>query len=477
MTIEDRAYQSRALDEVRAAFARKRRAVLLVAPTGAGKTTIAGLIAQGAVAKGRRVVMLAHRRELIAQAVGRFRSFGLDVGWNGINVGAPVQVTSPQVILARRQMPEADLCIPDEAHHYVSEEWGQIFQGYRAAGARIVGLTATPERGDGLGLGGADGFDELVVVAQIHELTELGFLVPCDIIDPTAEVNKLACEPWEAYVKHSPGRSAVVFAPHVKAAEDFAADFRRHGVDAGVVEGKMSDEDRDDVLARFASGALKVIVNVMVLTEGWDCPIADVCILARRVGSPSLFLQMVGRVLRPSAGKTRALLIDLAGNVELHGEPDEARLWSLDGAACSRMATDPNVVRKCRACRNEIPAGLGLTACPTCGLALPVQRTPRGEDVELRKREKEERQNAIASMPEDRRVRMLATLYVKALRKGHKRKAAEMTYRSMTKRYPSAAVGVRAWAMAQEEIASEEAARDTAKERWDSYAKDGQNGI
>jgi len=457
--IENRAYQRRALVETAEARAQGKRAILLVAPTGAGKTTIAGLAMKGAVSRSMRGAFIAHRRELIEQAAKRFQSFGLEVGYRGLRPGAPVQVTSPHVILARRQMPEAEFVVFDEAHHYVADEWRQILDGYRKAGAHVLGLSATPERGDGIGLGGA--FDHLIVVSQIAELTDLGFLVPCDVARPRGGVSRMACEPWEAYLKYAPGRSAVVFAPHVKAAEAFAADFRAHGIDAGVVEGTMAEEDRDRVLARFATGELRVIVNVMVLTEGWDCPIADVCILARLVGSPSLYLQMVGRVLRTlgaaerAAGlvKEAALLIDLCGNRELHGHPAENRIWSLEGAACRRAGQEANPVRLCRSCRNEIP--LGEPACPVCLLPLPEQKVPRGEGVDLEIEKREAEKDRKAALPVDTRIRMLAGLYKKGIRKGHQKKAAELAYRSMTKTFPDVALTAKAWRLAQQMIAEE----------------------
>jgi len=219
------------------------------------------------------------------------------------------------------------------------------------------------------------------------------------------------------------------------------------------VHGNLDDDARDGALARFARGELSVLVNVMVLTEGWDCPRAKVCILARRIGSASLYLQMVGRVLRPYPGVERAMLIDLAGNWELHGYPDEERVWSLTGTACTRRSQSNDGIRFCRVCQTEIPPGLLI--CP-CGTPLPEQKTPRGEGVELEKiLEREARQEERARLPPDKRVGMLASLYAKGIRKGHKKRAAELAYRSMTGRYPDTALMVRAWQLANEKVAEE----------------------
>lgn len=465
--IEDRAYQSRSLVDARAAFSTGKRAVLLVGPTGMGKTTVASMAARGALEKEKRIALIAHRRELLSQATARFRSFGFEVS-NRIETPSRVYVVGAQKILARKRLPEADLVILDEAHHYAAATWGTIPETYLKAGARLLGLSATPERGDGIGLGGI--FDHLIVVAQIRELTDLGYLVPCRVSLPKREVNTMALEPWDAYQRYASGRAAVVFAPHVKAAEDFAKDFIAHGIPAGVVHGELPEDERDRALARFACGELRVLCNVMVLTEGWDCPIADVCILARLIGSPSLYLQMVGRILRPcglcsgcigrrngdpsSRCQKVARLVDLCGNYDLHGHPSEDRVWSLVGQACTRWgdaATDG--VRHCPVCKAEIPTG-ELT-CAECGEPLPVLQTPKGEDTELIEAEREAKREERRGLPEDKRVRMLASLYARGIRKGHKKRAAEMAYRSMTGRFPDTKLMVQSWKAANETVAQE----------------------
>lgn len=452
--IEARAYQTKAIDSGRAAFRAGKRAVLFVAPTGAGKTTIFSMMAASRVAKGGRVAVFAHRIELVDQAVARLRAFGLHVGCNGSGLAAPVQVTTIQTVLARKKMPDADLVIFDEAHHVSgAEEWERIPRTFAERRVPIVGFTATPERADGIGLAGI--FDELIVVAQIAELTALGYLVECEIMNPRTSPKALAMEPWDAYRQHAGGRPAVVFAPHVKAAHSFADDFRANDIAAGVVHSASADCDRrcaemrSRTLDAFAAGEINVLVNVNVLTEGWDCARAKVCILARRVGSPSQYLQMGGRVLRPD-GTGPALLIDLAGNVELHGTLDEERVYRLEGAACTRLSEYRDGVRICRACKAEIPPNDSV--CPACGSAPPPMLTPTAEGIALQRFLREE---ARAKLPEDRRVKILASLYAKALRKGHKRAAAEYAYRGMFKQHPPTIVSVTAWARAQEIVARE----------------------
>src|SRR5260221_215114 len=150
------------------AYADGKRAILYVSPTGSGKTVILGDTIASHVRNtpGARVNVYAHRRELLSQAAGTFRAFGLDVGIFGEGAAHPVQIMSTQGVLAKREVPSCTLACFDEAHHYAADEWRVVFDAHRGAGTPIVGATATPERGDGRAL---DMFDHIVVVAQPKE--------------------------------------------------------------------------------------------------------------------------------------------------------------------------------------------------------------------------------------------------------------------------------------------------------------------
>lgn len=435
-------YQQAAYDEGRDHYRAGRRSVLFVGPTGMGKTVLGGAMVRGAVERGKRVAWYAHTRELVTQAAKSIERFGVKVGFAGLCPDAPCQVTSVQTALARRMLPPADLVFLDEAHHYAAEEWRRVPDAYRQMGARFVGLTATPERADGLGLGmGAEPlFDALVTVCQVADLVELWRedptrgLVPCegdDIIQPSRPVRKLAQEPVAAYLAHAPGRSAVVFAPHVKAAQSFAEGFARAGIEVGVVHGGMGKDERDTTLARFASGQLRVVVNVMVLTEGWDAPIADTCILARKVGSRSLYLQMVGRVLRPFPGKTRAILLDLVGAVRAHGPPGEPSVYSLDGIACARKGA-VDALRTCRVCKSLIPNG--EERCPECDTKLLALEVPEGEGVAL------EKFAWARGATLEKQAAALARWQAACVEKGHKLTSADHKFKAVFKAFPSSDV-------------------------------------
>jgi len=440
-----RHYQHGAIEACRAHIRAGKRAPLIVAPTGSGKTCMGVEIARSHVARGGKVVWSAHRSELISQAADTLRRAGLAVGCRGLNASAPVQVESIQTIVARGSAPSGTLCILDEAHHYAAEQWKALPEVF--AHAFIVGLTATPERGDGLGLGGVH--DCIVVAAQIKDLVREGHLVPCGpehIYAPRkARTGKtLELSPVDAYCKYAPGTSAVVFAPHVQAAHDFAAAFVARGIQAKVVTGTTASDERDETLYQFWKGALRVAVNVNVLTEGWDAPIAQTCILARKVGSAGAYLQMVGRVLRPytdgKVRKTHANLLDLYGtNVEAFGPPDAEREYSLEGRAIKlRGVEGPGF---CKVHGRPLP-------CDECEGPAEL-RTPGDAGGELDKwaafREHHK--------PLDKRVAFLASLMRTAQSKGYKPGWVAQIYKSKMKHWPPTAIRELAEAQVRGEFA------------------------
>jgi superfamily II DNA or RNA helicase len=295
-----------------------------------------------------------------------------------------VQVASIQTLIGREVLPEASLVVIDEAHHFVAAEWGRVAQHYSTA--KIVGVTATPERGDGTPLG--DLFAELVPIVGVKELIDLGFLVPCDVVAPPKKTRCNSQTPLDAYLKHAAGRKAVVFAASVAEAYALAKEFTAAGHAAACVEGETPADDRDAILERFELGELQVVTNVYCLTEGWDCPSVEVCIVARGCSATGTWLQMIGRVLRPSPGKSTAIVIDLRGAVHEHGLPDDDRVFSLDGRAIS-VGEAP--VKTCPECEHVIP--LSARVCPNCGNeSAGSDREDDGERHDLIKISKKDRE-------------------------------------------------------------------------------------
>lgn len=262
-------------------------------------------------------------------------------------------------------------------HHATAATHRAIVEAY--PGAFVLGLTATPERTDGTALGNV--FSHLVAPVSIRELIAAGTLVPCDVIAPEKATKALSMCPVAAYQAHANGERAVVFVDSVVAARELAQQYTDAGIAAGFVDGSQSVTERDAVLARFKSGALRVLVNVFVLTEGYDDPSLSVCILARGCGSAGMFLQIVGRVLRAAAGKQRALLIDLRGAVHRHGLPDEDRVYSLEGKPIRKTQ---NAIRlsRCKECGAVFRVA---TECPRCGMALATKAGQAIKNTKLAK--------------------------------------------------------------------------------------------
>jgi len=273
----------------------------------------------------------------------------------------------------------------DEAHHYAgSNRWTDVARAYLAAGAKILGLTATPSRADGQAL---HGFDYLVTSAQIRELTGLDQpLVPVVWRGPsyTLPVNKVARMPAEAWDRHARGRRTIVFGPTIEECGRYAEGFRDLGLRVAVVSERCTPDERRIALRDLASGTLDVVCNVAVLTEGFDCPAVSCVIVGRRMGSQALWLQTVGRGLRavldPSDAtgmrwargtdgapiKRDCMLLDLCGLAHSLGRPDEDRVYHLEGEGITLAAGSKAVsLRLCKVCGAPLPED--STTCSECG--------------------------------------------------------------------------------------------------------------
>ena len=385
-----RPYQIAAVASLRSEFAQGRKRVVLVAPTGSGKTTIAGEMIRSALVKSRaaRIIFLAHRRELISQCSDRLASIGVPHGiiQAGVsNVAHSVQVASVQTLI-RRQIPAANLVIIDECHHARAGSYTKILDAL--LGVPVVGLSATPWRTDGRGLGAL--FDGLVVAARPGELVAAGFLCPVtgfaydnpdlsavrttggDFEDQSAAqaMGYIGGNIVTRWLDFRPGRT-VVFACTIAHSMALAESFRAAGVAAEHLDGTTPTDERAAILARLAAGTTEVVCNVGVLTEGWDLPALQCVVLARPTKSVGLYLQMAGRGLRPADGKTVARIHDHAGNAIRHGLVDSDRDYTLDGDTRRAGVKAPPTAScpKCFAIHEPAPA------CPACGHV--YERKPR----------------------------------------------------------------------------------------------------
>lgn len=427
-----RPYQLKAIAAARAHVAAGRRSVLIVSPCGTGKTATAAEIVRLHVAHGGRVLWGAHRVELVEQAV---RAIGGRIGVIAAasdrdeDRSAPIQVASIQTFLARDcAWLDPTMVVFDESQFAAASEYQKLLTSYPKA--IRIGLTATPERGDGVGLGAH--FDCIVVATTIREATELGYLVPLDIAWPGRALgtNEIAQRPVDAYLEHATGRQAVVFAPHLKASAQYAQEFRDAGISAAVVTGEMTPGIREQILLEYDAGRIRALCNCGVLTIGWDSPRTGVCILARGCGSPGLYIQIVGRCLRPYPGKDRALLVDLRGVVAVHGRPDEDRVYSLVGKGI-RRAVEVGPERFCLVCGALLEAS--LLACPDCGKERPAPLMPEVTGDSLRVLAKD----VLAGDSPDKRIQRLAHWMREANRLGHKANAPLAKFRGLYKVWPT----------------------------------------
>jgi DNA repair protein RadD len=401
-----RPYQLRAIESLRRAYRDGCRAPLLVLPTGAGKTRTAVEVVRSHLERvtAGHVLWVAHRRELVGQAISALNDAGVH------EAGLPAQSVSVRSVQSLLEddtgLETPTMVVLDECHHYVAAQWRTVATRY--PDAIRIGLTATPERGDGTAMG--DMFGRLIVGATVAELTELGHLVPCHIVGPRTRQRRAVAGggPVEAYQRWVPGQRTVVYCATVEHAEQTGAEFAAAGIDVAVIEGGTHERDRDRALARFAAGELRVLINVYVLTEGWDCPATEAIILARGFGHASTYLQAIGRGLRPAPGKTHCTVVDLCGSWLQHGRPEDPREYSLEGRAMRTVKALPPL-RQCQQCGAVYRAG--PTECVRCGFRLPTF-VPQKSTQELQ---------AIAQRETpDQRDSYLARLTAAARARGHR---------------------------------------------------------
>ncbi len=448
--IQLRGYQLDAIQTARDRIGSGRRAPLIVAPTGAGKSAIAAAIVVMHLAQAptNRVLVVAHRRELIEQMAKTLIRSGvamIDIGQIMPGViarpSARVQVASTQTLRARDLKPPATLIIYDEAHHYSADDWSELTSAY--PGVLRVGFTATPMRSDGRGM--APAFDSLVVVSTIKELTALGHLVACRVVAPAKPLRRpnMSHSPVDAYLAHAKGQRTVVFADFVVNAEKFVEEFQEKQIAAVIIHGSLPDHERRAALQAHARG--DVLVNCMVLTEGWDSPETGCCILARGCGSVGTYLQIVGRVLRPAPGKTEALLIDLTGrSFDAHGPPDADREYSLTGKGIRRKEDSEKFAKPCPICGQPVEEG---EPCAVCGYLAPgsaLIEDPRYTGDELAERYAGKR-----SEDDEKRIDTLARWYAEAKARGNRPWAALAKYQAVYGAEPSQVVRQNAEALAR----------------------------
>ena len=373
-----RPYQTDIITQVVKAIREGYKAPLVVAPTGSGKTVIFAHIATGAHKKGKRVLILTHRREILQQTISKLVAFGIAPGSiisGNKTTDNHIQVAMINTVINRLEsLPAQDLIIIDEAAHAVSNTWGKVINHFDCL---RIGFTATPERLSGEGL--IDIFDTMIQGPSVKSLIADGYLSnprmfcgpnvkPGDKIKITRgdydkdeqmqRINRpvLIGSVIQHYREKLHGLPVVCFCISINHCHIMEAEFTAAGYKARTVHGGMKRADRESAIQGLAGGTVQVLCSCDVISEGVDIPVIAGAILLRRTKSLALYLQQVGRALRPYPGKTEAIILDHAGCVYDHGHVIGDRTWSLEA--------------KKRHCRADVVMPV-VSVCPTCGGVWP----------------------------------------------------------------------------------------------------------
>jgi DNA repair protein RadD len=389
-----RDYQEKAVSDLRSAIAELKAAglppwVLLVSETGSGKGTIASHMIESAVARQKRVGFLVNRCELVKDLSKRLDRLGVD---HGVIMGnhprrrpwLRVQVASIDTLHRFTKPIPFDLIFADEAHFSISPTWLKVLNQY--PGTPVIGMTATPIRADGRGLG--EFFKQMIrprdsdgQVVGMREFIEMGYLVPTRVFAPSmpdlssvkvtaGEYNQkqlaqvvdrstLTGDIVDHWMRLAHDRPTVCFAVNIEHSRHIVERFRAAGVRAEHVDGKTSDEERDRCWAGLEDGSVQLVSSVGVISYGWDCPVVSCAIMARPSKSLALYLQMIGRVLRPHPGKHEAIILDHAG-------------LTLEGVKKRRRGPRDNEKERVYTCEQcWFTFDPQLLACPNCQTQIP----------------------------------------------------------------------------------------------------------
>ena len=392
MTFAPHPHQVEMITEARSASL-EHAGVILQSPTGSGKTVIGSTIAASAAGKGGRVMFTVHRDFLIDQTAQTFQAVGLhDFGIVAAGVTPNprplAQIAAIDTLKNRlEKVPVPRLLIIDECHHSVAAGWAKVIDFYKGKGTKVLGLSATPIRLDGRGLG--EHYSQMVRGPSVRWLIDNKFLCDYEAYVPStidlsgvhtrmgdfvkAEAEEVVDKPTitgdaiREYQNRAPGKRAVVFCISIAHSEHVCAQFNANGIAAAHIDGTTPRDERKRLLAAFRRGEILVLTSVDIFGEGFDLPAVEVAILLRPTQSLSLHLQQIGRALRMAPGKDRALILDHVGNLLRLGLPDTEFEWSLDGKKkrARKPGDEPSVfVKQCESCYAVF---WPPPVCPRCG--------------------------------------------------------------------------------------------------------------
>ena len=401
-----RPYQEDLIDKTRQALRRNKR-VLMQAPTGAGKTAITVYMMSRAAEAGKTSVMAVHQNELLTQTskalwAGKLEHGMIASGRTRSYMAA--QVASVQTWVRRMdQYSEPDLIIIDECHRSAASTYQKILEEY--PNAMVIGLTATPSRTDGKGLDGT--YQELVQGPTIRQLIDAGYLCDYEIFAPPSpldlsdvktkmgdfdkkqlehEVDKptITGDAVATYKKHANGKRAAVMCVSIRHAEHVMESYNAAGIPAEMLEGKMTNKEREAVINRLRSGETLVVTAVNLLIEGLDVPSLEVIQWLRPTQSLIVFMQGNGRGFRVSDGKEKLIILDQVGNWKRHGLPDDDREWTLEGRKKGKKRKPDEEadvsIQQCKHCFHIFRPGVAV--CPSCGRPVEVRQKAEIEVVD-----------------------------------------------------------------------------------------------
>lgn len=412
-----RDYQDKLIQDLRSCYTRGLKAPLLQLATGGGKTIIFCFMTLRAIAKGNPVLILVHRKELLYQASESLNALGVRHGLimagERMNAHEKVQVASKDTLIHRMhrlQWLRPAFIVIDEAHHATAGTWKKILDFYR--GSWLLGVTATPCRLDGKGLGLESGgvFDSLICGPSMRQLINDGHLCDYDLYGPPVGIdlsdiktiagdyakdqlnkalNKASITGCavDHYKTLADGRPALAFCVSVAHAIHVAEQFKEAGYRATSICGTTDKHTRKKAIADLGNGRLDILASCDIISEGTDIPIVEVAILLRPTQSVSLYLQQVGRVLRPGPDK-KAIILDHVGNImDRHGAPDQEREWTLDGKR-KRITkkTLEEIEVKIRQCPECFKCHTPGPQCPKCLYVYPIKSKEPAEKAGTLKR-------------------------------------------------------------------------------------------
>ena len=352
--IDFRPYQETAITQTISAL-KEHRKVLLVSPTGSGKTVMAGGITQRYLSKkDKKVLVMVHGDELIDQwGQSCYKMFGIKSGI--IKSGHKparrhrLQIASVQTAVRRKPVEDVGLIIVDECHRALASSYQKMMEKY--PNAYIIGWTATPVRSDGQGFG--DVFDKLIVATTKNQLIKDGFLVPFKLfvtsLNPAMLKNvgmkgndydekalgelmqddTIMANAYKSWKQHADGVQTISFCSSVEHARSVAQMFQDEGVNAAMVCGETPSWERKNIVNQFRAGKITYLANMGVFTEGFDVKSVGAVQLLRATKSYGLYSQMIGRGMRIYEGKEHCILLDHGNNWIEHGLPNHEPKWSL----------------------------------------------------------------------------------------------------------------------------------------------------